>query len=46
MAELGEQGRSMLYQGGQTKESWEFHCGKELKGPQTHHHISYKYFSL
>lgn len=46
MAELGERGRSMLYQGGQIKESWESHCGKELKGPQTHHQISYKYFSL
>lgn len=37
MAELEEQGRSMLHQEVQRRESWEFPCGKELMEPQIHH---------
>lgn len=33
-----EQGWSILHQEDQRKESWEFHCGKELMVPQNHHH--------
>lgn len=45
MAELVEQGRSMLYQEAQRRESWEFHCGTELMEPQIHHHIFLKILS-
>lgn len=39
MAELEEQGKSTLYQEVQRRESWEFHCGKELMEPQIHQHL-------
>lgn len=40
MAELGEQGKSMLYQEVQKRESWEFRYGMESKGPLTDLQIS------
>lgn len=46
MAELAEQGKSMLYQEVQKRESWEFRDGIELKGPLTDHQFGLEYFSV
>lgn len=44
MAELGEQGKSMLCQEVQKRESWEFHYGIELKELLTDHQTSLGFF--
>lgn len=46
MAELAEQGRSMLYQEVQKRESLVFHDGIELKGPLSDHQIGLEYSFL
>lgn len=46
MAELAEQGKNMLYQEVQKRESWVFRDGIELKGPPSDHQIGLEYSFL
>lgn len=46
MAELAEQGKSMLCQEVQKRESWVFRDGKELKGPLSDHQIGLEHSFL